>query len=193
MGIENERKLLLDVQKSDQLFKDLKNSVQEHGVEFFDITQGYLTGSGRIRHAVPHVPTMSVKEAFYFTFKTKVQGATVELEQEISTHDYQKLFLIVKPWLIKTRAKIVQGPFTWDIDFFKTPKQGLVYLAMAEVEMPEFETHVPEIHPVLQPYAVKWIEFGDKRFNNKNLANMKKVQSILSQMKSITTDGTKTK
>jgi CYTH domain-containing protein len=192
MGIENERKLLLDVRQADQLFKDLKKAVPEHGVEFFDITQGYLTGAGRIRHAVPHVPSVNVREAFYFTFKTKVQGATVELEQEISTHDYQKLFLIVKPWLIKTRAKIVQGSFTWDIDFFKTPKQGMVYLAIAEVEMPEFETQTPEIHPLLEPYAVRWIDFGDKRFNNKNLAHMKKVKTMLSQMES-STDGTKTK
>jgi CYTH domain-containing protein len=183
MGIENERKLLLDVQRADQLFKDLKKAVPEYGVEFFDITQGYLTGAGRIRHAVPHVPSDSSKEAFYFTFKTKVRGATVELEQEISTHDYQKLFLIVKPWLIKTRAKIVQGSFTWDIDFFKTPKQGVVYLAIAEVEMPEFETQTPEIHPLLVPYAVRWIDQGDKRFNNKNLSNSNKVNKLLRDSK----------
>lgn len=70
MAIENERKLLLDALRCDQLLKELQ---QQPDVMFYDITQGYLNGSCRIRHVVPHVnPT--TQEQFVFTFKTKVRG-----------------------------------------------------------------------------------------------------------------------
>lgn len=183
MGIENERKILLDTSKSAQLWKDLKSARLEHGVQFMDITQGYLSGSARIRHVVPHEPAAGdPRELHIFTYKTKVSGSTVEIETQISVHDYHKLMLIVKPLVLKTRAKICQGDLTWDIDFFKTPKSGQVYLMMAEVEMPEFQTEQPDLHPLLHPYALKWIDLGDKRFNNKNLANIKKVQKTLIEL-----------
>ena len=142
-----------------------------------DITQGYLSGGARIRHIVLH--GTSTADQYLFTFKVKVTGSVCEIECEIDPHDYHKLMLIVKPVVLKTRAKIKQGDLTWDIDFFKTPKQGQVYFLMAEVEMPEFQTDTPELHPLLHPYALKWIDLGDKRFNNKNLAHLNKVRKLL--------------
>jgi CYTH domain-containing protein len=178
MPVENERKLLLDTSKSLDLLKQLRKT----DCKFYDITQGYLNGAGRIRHVVPHKPTDVDIEAYWFTYKAKVQGSTVEIETQINTHDYQKLFLIVKPWLIKTRTKIQDGAYTWDIDFFRTARQGAIYLAMAEVEMPEFETETPDTLDILKPYALKWIENGDKRFNNKNLCNPKQVLKHLASI-----------
>lgn len=174
MPIENERKLLLNHTKSELLIADLRS---HPNVEFMDITQGYLSGGARIRHIVHH--KSSCEDNYVFTFKVKVMGSTVEVESSLAPHDYHKLMLIVKPVVLKTRAKIKQGELTWDIDFFKTPKQGQVYLAMAEVEMPEFQTEQPELHPLLHPYALRWIDLGDKRFNNKNLANLNKVRKLL--------------
>jgi CYTH domain-containing protein len=178
MAIENERKLLLNVHNALDLIQELR----KNNFKFYDITQGYLTGAGRIRHVVPHKPTDVDAETHWFTYKTKVLGSTVEIECPISTHDYQKLFLTVKPWLLKTRTKIHQGSYNWDIDFFRTAKQGNIYLVMAEVEMPEFETDTPDILDILKPFAVKWIENGDKRFNNKNLSNPKQVMKTLASM-----------
>lgn len=178
MAVENERKLLLNVHKALDLIQELR----KNNCKFYDITQGYLNGAGRIRHVVPHKPTDVDSEAYWFTYKAKVQGSTVEIECPISTHDYMKLFLIAKPWLVKTRAKINDGSYNWDIDFFRTAKQGNVYLAIAEVEMPEFETETPDILDIVKPYAVKWIENGDKRFNNKNLSNPKQVIKTLASM-----------
>jgi len=176
MSVENERKLLLDVNRANELLIQLRKCTD---VKLFDVTQGYLNGAGRIRHIVPHKQSQTNAETYLFTYKARVQGSVVEIETEIRTHDYQKLFLIAHPWLVKTRAKFQEGNHTWDIDFFRTPKQGNIYLAMAEVEMPEFEVDCPDILPILQAYAVKWIDNGDKRFNNKNLCNAKKVAKIL--------------
>jgi CYTH domain-containing protein len=176
MPIENERKLLLDSNKAKELLAVLKQSTAHYNIEFFDITQGYLSNNARIRKKVSHVSGL---DEFYFTYKKKIGHQTIELEQTISVHDYQKLFLIVKPVIVKTRVKIKDGDITWDVDFFKTPKQGNVYLTMAEAEMPEFETETPPVHPLLEPYALRWIDAGDKRFNNRQLANPKRVKNSL--------------
>lgn len=176
MSVENERKLLLRTEAATELYRSLRQATASYHLQFFDITQGYLSGSARVRHVVPH---SSADEQFIFTYKTKVQGATVEIETDLPIHDYQKLFLIVKPVIVKTRVKIPDGNINWDVDFFKTPKQGTVYLTMAEAEMPEFETENPPIHPLLEPYALRWVDVGDKRFNNRQLANAKKVNNLL--------------
>ena len=180
MGIENERKILLDTRKSDQLWQDLKCRKSELVVQFMDITQGYLSGSARVRHVVPHDPEPgSPREYHIFTYKTKVVGSVCEIETLIDPHDYHKLMLITKPVILKTRAKIVQGDLTWDIDFFKMPKSGSVYFLMAEVEMPEFQTDLPTMLDVLNPYMIRWVDVGDKRFNNKSLGHLNKVKKLL--------------
>lgn len=179
MSVENERKLLLDVSRAHELLTQLRNCGD---VKLFDVTQGYLNGAGRIRHMVPHKQTNMISESFLFTYKARVQGSVVEIETSIDIHDYQKLFLIAKPWLVKTRAKLQQGIYTWDIDFFRTPKQGNIYLCMAEVEMPEFEVDCPDILPILQPYATQWVVNNDKRFNNKNLCDAKKTTKLLASL-----------
>jgi CYTH domain-containing protein len=183
MGIENERKLLLNVNHSQELWRSLKQHASELGIQFMDITQGYLSGSARVRHVVPHDPEPgSAREHHIFTYKVKVMGSTVELEHELDPHDYHKLMLITKPVILKTRAKICQGDLTWDIDFFKMPKSGAVYFLMAEVEMPEFQTELPTMLDVLSPYMIRWVDAGDKRFNNKSLSNPKKAIKHLQDM-----------
>lgn len=177
MPIENERKLLLDHTKSDLLMADLR---KHQDVEMMDITQGYLSGGARIRHVVYH--KSSNEDKYIFTFKVKVMGSTVEVECPLDPHDYHKLMLIVNPMVFKTRAKIVQKLHTWDIDFLRKPKSGEIYLVMAEVEMPEFEHEVPPALDLLEPYALRWIDQGDKRFNNRNLGNPKKAAKAIAEV-----------
>jgi CYTH domain-containing protein len=174
MPIENERKLILDPSGSQQLLSDLRKIPD---VKFMDITQGYLSSGARIRHIVFHGPP--TEDQYLFTFKVKVMGAVCEIECPITPHDYHKLMLITKPVILKTRAKIVQGDLTWDIDFFKMPKSGAVYFLMAEVEMPEFQTDLPTMLDVLNPYMIRWVDVGDKRFNNKSLGHLNKVKKLL--------------
>lgn len=178
MPIEHERKLILNTSQHANLMKNLRGDTS---VEWFDITQAYLSNSCRIRHVVPH-HTNYDQEQFVFTFKTKVRGATVEIENAISVHDYQKLFLIAKPVIVKTRAKIQCVSHHWDVDFLRKTKSGEVYLVMAEAEMPEFATDLPDIHKLLEPYALKWVDQGDKRFNNRNLSNPKKASKAVSEL-----------
>jgi CYTH domain-containing protein len=177
--VENELKVILHADNLPALLNAIKKLPESNT---YDITQGYLSGSTRIRHVVPH--DSSSKEQFLFTFKKSVLGNVVEIETEISVHDYHKLFLIVKPVVHKTRIKYKNGNHTWDIDFFKTPKNGNIYLAMAEVEMSEFEFETPEPLDILKPYIVKWVEVGDKRFSNKNLWNAGKVSQIVREITS---------
>jgi CYTH domain-containing protein len=167
--VEHERKMLLRPESPQELLRHLK---RQPLVQTFEITQGYINKSARIRHVVPH---NGDAETHWFTFKTKVTGNTVEIETEISIHDYHKLFLIAKPVIHKTRCKFQEGLNCWDVDFFKNPKSGDIYLSMAEVEMPEFELDLPEVHPLLQENFWRWIDANDKRFQNKNLSNYKKV------------------
>jgi CYTH domain-containing protein len=175
MPIENERKLLLKTSKSQELINSL---ISDPDAEWSDIVQAYLNNSCRIRHVVPHHTS---HERFVFTFKTKVRGATVEIEQDLDVHDYQKLFLIGKPIVVKTRATIRMTDYTWDIDFLRRAKSGEIYAVVAEAEMPEFSVGLPPIHPKLEPYAIRWIDREDKRFNNRNLANINKVKKLLKE------------
>ena len=177
MPVENELKAILH---ADNLSAMLKFFKQTPECKTYDITQGYLSGSARIRHIIPH--DISQEEQYLFTYKKAVLGSVVEVETEISLHDYNKLFLIVKPVIHKTRIKYKKDQYTWDIDFFKTPKSGNIYLAMAEVEMPEFEFEIPEPLDMLKPYIVKWVEAGDKRFGNKNLWNAAKVSQMVREI-----------
>jgi CYTH domain-containing protein len=178
MPIEHERKLILHTPQHAQLLKELRGDAS---VEWFDITQAYINNSCRIRHVVPHSNKCHT-EQFVFTFKTKVRGATVEIECPVGIHDYQKLFLISKPVIVKTRAKIQCDGHHWDVDFLRKPKSGEVYLVMAEAEMPEFATELPEVHSLLEPYALRWVDQGDKRFNNRNLSNAKKAAKAVSDL-----------
>ena len=177
MAIENELKAILVLDNPGEFLKSLKKKSK---CETFDITQGYLSKSARIRHIVPHNDVKN--EQFVFTYKTKVSSETVELEHQISIHDYHKLCLIVKPIIHKTRIKCKDGVYTWDIDFFKTPKSGNIYFAMAEVEMPEFEFEAPMPLDIISPYIAKWVDPGDKRFGNKNLWNPIKVAKLLKEV-----------
>ena len=176
MPVEHERKLLLRPEKPQELLRYLKT---QSNVQTVEITQGYISKSARIRHVVPH---SGDAETHWFTFKTKVTGNTVEIETEITIHDYHKLFLIAKPVIHKTRCKFQEGSNRWDVDFFKNPKSGDIYLSMAEVEMPEFEMDLPAVHPLLESSFWRWIEGNDKRFNNKNLSNLTKVAKTLREM-----------
>ena len=81
-------------------------------------------------------------------------------------------------WQHTELSALIQKPLLWDVDFFRDAQQH-VYLALAECEMPEFQTVLPEILPCLQPHAVCWIPAGDKRFASKRLHNPQVVQQLL--------------
>jgi hypothetical protein len=183
MAIEHERKLLLDTSRALDLLTYLKDNREKLDLEFWDITQGYLNNSCRIRCMMPHDSEKT--EKYCFTFKQKVAGHVVEIEHDISIHDFQRLWLVAKPVIFKTRVKKHLADHHWDIDFLRSPKSGDIYIAIAEAEMPEFTHGLPAILPCLEPYAISWIPQGDKRFNNRNLANGKKTAKLLQEMEKV--------
>jgi CYTH domain-containing protein len=181
MPIENERKLLLRHNMSEQLIQEL-SAVPQAYVQ--DITQSYLPQGGRIRCIRSSTTTSHV-----FTYKCDVDDQTVEVETDISLGDYAKLSKISTHTVHKTRISIcentplsflIQRPLLWDVDFFRDAQQR-IYLALAECEMPEFQTVLPDILPYLQPHAVCWIPADDKRFASKRLHNPDKVHELLSE------------
>jgi CYTH domain-containing protein len=176
MSVENERKLLLDLTKVNDLLDILKNSSQ---AQWWDITQSYLPSACRIRHCVPHFPTSLQEEHYLFTYKVRVNEQTIEIETTITKDDYEKLKLITWATLHKTRAKIIDDDLTWDIDFFRSNNE--IYLNLAEVEMPEHQLECPVILPILKPYAKVWISPDDSRFNNVQLCNRQIVKQLLNE------------
>lgn len=182
MPIENERKIVLKPGDYKAIITYLKKIP---GAEAQELTQGYLDGDGRIRNVVFH-DEPNKDPRYIFTYKTKVAGKTVEIETDISKHDYDKLWSIAKNKLVKTRITIpVEAPRHeehWDIDFFSDPITGEFYLGMAEVELPEFIDNYWNMPLWLSDHVLYHVDHGDKRFNSKNLNNVKKVEKLLKEI-----------
>ena len=161
MPIENERKFVL---KDDgRLEAALAASP---GVTRSLLHQAYLDVSGmRIRaidgkRGLQHV----------FTYKRPVNGQVVEIETEISREDFERLSSQCIERLRKVRYSWADGPFHWDVDFFKTDT-GDTYFSMAEVEMPEDQCQPPPLPPSLSEHLLATVPAGDPRFASKRLAD----------------------
>ena len=79
-----------------------------------------------------------------FTYTRPVDGQIVEIETEISAVDFERLWSQRRETLQKLRYSWNDGPFHWDIDFFKTDGNR-TYFIQAEVEMPEGQTEPPPL------------------------------------------------
>ena len=161
MPIENERKFVL----KDEATLEAALAASD-GVTRSLLRQSYLDVSGmRIR---------SIEDAaglrHVFTYKRLVNGQVVEIETEISRADFDRLSTQCIETLRKVRYAWADGPFHWDVDFFKTD-DGRTYFAQAEVEMPEDHETPPPLPPRLAPYLLATVPAGDQRFASKRLAN----------------------
>ena len=174
MPIENERKFVLkdDGDLEPQLAK-------QSGVTRSFLRQAYLDVSGmRIRSveeggAIRHV----------FTYKRAVDGQIVEIETEISAVDFERLWSQRRETLQKLRFSWTDGPFHWDVDFFKTDNNR-TYFTQAEVEMPEGQVEPPPLPASLAPYLLATAPAGDPRFASKRLASRAHAQKLLADIKS---------
>jgi CYTH domain-containing protein len=174
MPIENERKFVL---KDDD---DLERSLAgEPGLTRSFLRQAYLDVSGmRIRSideggAIRHV----------FTYKRPIDGQTVEIETEISPVDFERLWSQRRETLQKLRYSWTDGPFHWDVDFFKTD-DNRTYFTQAEVEMPEGQTEPPSLPPRLAGHLLAIAPAGDQRFASKRLASQAHAEKLLADIKS---------
>ena len=119
--------------------------------------QGYLNS---VKERVVRVRTINDKG--YLTIKGLTVGASrLEFEYEIPRQDADLLLDICeKPLIEKTRFKVVEGGFVWEIDEFFGENQGLI---VAEVELESEDQDFPK------PDWVQEEVTGDPRYFNSNL------------------------
>ncbi|HUH41919.1 MAG TPA: CYTH domain-containing protein [Sulfurimonas sp.] len=149
MGLEIERKFLIDIDKVGNL---------ENG---YAIKQGYIQTKDKTVVRV----RVKDKEAF-LTIKGKNIGATrLEYEYIIPLNDANEMLekLCAKPIIDKTRYLVKHKNHTWEIDIFHKENDGLI---VAEVELKsEDETlELPE-------WTVKEVTDESKYYNSSLLKN----------------------
>lgn len=120
MPVEIERKFLLSGD-------GWKSCVSKHS----EITQGYLSrGENTVRVRLADGQA-------YLTIKSPCSGITrAEYEYPIPVADAHEMLADLCEGLIitKTRHLVPTGQFTWEIDVFHGPHQGLI---VAELELPD--------------------------------------------------------
>jgi CYTH domain-containing protein len=119
--------------------------------------QGYLNS---VKERVVRVRTIDDKG--YLTIKGLTVGASrLEFEYEIPRQDADRLLEICeKPLIEKTRFKVVEGGFVWEIDEFLGKNKGLI---VAEVELESEDQYFSRPDWVLEEVT------GDPRYFNSNL------------------------
>lgn len=174
MPIENERKFVL---RDDG---DLEARLATRpGVTRSYLRQAYLDVSGmRIRSAQEGGTIRHL-----FTYKRPVDGQVVEIETEISAVDFERLWSQRRETLQKLRYSWTDGPFHWDVDFFKTDDDR-TYFTQAEVEMPEGQIEPPPLPPGLADHLLGMAPAGDPRFASKRLASQAHAEQLLADIKS---------
>ena len=173
MPIENERKfVLLDDGKLEQQLAHVP------GVTKSFLRQAYLDVSGmRIRSL-----EADGRKRYVFTYKREVDGQVVEIETDISALDFDRLWSQRREMLQKARYSWNDGPFHWDVDFFKTD-QGRTYFAQAEVEMPADDKAPPPLPPRLAGHLLATAPAGDPRFSSKRLADPAHAEGLLADIR----------
>ena len=119
--------------------------------------QGYLN-SAKERN----VRVRTIESKAYLTIKGIAIGASrMEFEYEIPLQDADELLEICeKPLIEKTRYKVQEGGFVWEVDVFFRENQGLI---IAEVELESEDQEFPK------PDWVREEVTGDPRYFNSNL------------------------
>ena len=174
MPIENERKfVLLDDGRLEQELAHVPGMTKSF------LRQAYLDVSGmRIRSL-----EADGRKRYVFTYKREVDGQVVEIETDIDVQDFDRLWSQRRETLQKARYSWPDGPFHWDVDFFKTD-DGRTYFAQAEVEMPEEQREPPPLPPSLAGHLLATAPAGDQRFTSKRLADRVHAEKLLAAIKS---------
>jgi CYTH domain-containing protein len=152
---------------------------QVPGVTRSLLQQAYLDVSGLRIRAIQS----NGSKRHIFTYKREVDGQVVEIETEISAADFDRLWSQRRETLQKARYSWDDGPFHWDVDFFKTD-EGRTYFAQAEVEMPEQDKSPPPLPECLASHLLAMAPAGDQRFTSKRLADQTHAEKLLADIKS---------
>ena len=172
MPTENERKFVL---KNDRELE--MRLAQAPGVTRSLIVQAYLDSLGvRIRAIDAGGGVQRI-----FTFKRPVDGQVVEIETELASADFNRLWKLRRETLQKVRYSWPDGRFHWDVDVFKS-RDGCTYFALAEVEMPAHERVPPPVPACLRPYLLGQAPEGDPKYTSKRLADQAHAERLLREI-----------
>lgn len=181
MPIENERKYVLNGEDPSS-FKALLTD--KPGATSLELKQGYLDKANRIRSIVdPNGVTQ-----YLFTYKTKVNGNQIEIENEISERDFNSLWTLVGNIITKTRVVVPYGDYKWEVDFlysYKKKTLGECYLIMAEVELPEDQELPNQVPDFISENLVYLVPREDRRFINRNLSRVGTVKKMVQELKDV--------
>ena len=146
MGIEIERKYLVDIEKVPKLHNGC------------DIKQGYIQTVDKTTVRV------RIKAAQgYLTIKSANEGASrLEFEYPVLVDEANEMInkLCMKPIIEKTRYEILHHNHIWELDIFHGDNEGLI---VAEVELKD------EDEDITLPLWIKKEVTGDMRYYNSNL------------------------
>lgn len=151
--MEIERKWLIDI-------KDIPYNLKK--LDRYEMEQAYISFSPTIR-----VRKISNIKEYYLTIKSKGDQkglAREEYEIAISKKEYDNLIKKTESIILsKTRYKIKEGKYTYEIDLFHKDYEGLAYVEI------EFKT-IKEANAFIAPAWFKKELTGDKRFTNAGLS-----------------------
>jgi CYTH domain-containing protein len=163
------------------LRKEIANDPKLAQLPTTTIRQGYLAASDSMDLRVRHAVHVNDTEFWTVTFKQKVTGRKIELEQKVDVRDGMDLWEISDPKIKKIRHYLGdprQGPL-WEIDLFYSSD---LYFAMAEIELPEGAPPPEELPDLIQKYLILKVPLTDSRFFNKNLGNVESVTSLYEEL-----------
>jgi len=181
MPIENERKYVLRDEDSSGFKAKL---VTMPGATSLDLKQGYLDKANRIRS----IRRLDGTVQYLFTYKTKVNGNQIEIENEISERDFNSLWTLVGNVITKTRIVVPFGDYKWEVDFLHSYKKktlGECYLVMAEVELPEDQELPNQVPDFISENLVYLVPRDDRRFINRNLSRVGTVKQMVQELKNV--------
>ena len=164
-------------------FLDVKIAVDPRliGLPQGTIRQGYLATSDSMNARVRNCIYANGNEEWIYTFKQKVTGRQVEIEQSLNTRDGMDLWEVADLKLKKTRHYYENKDRTvWEIDLFYS-SDGL-YMALAEIELPEGSPPPNELPELLQKHLLFEVPLTDDRFSNKRLGDVKYVQRLYEEI-----------
>jgi len=179
MPVENERKYVLSVKDPNAFGRQLLTL----GGHSRHLRQGYLhTGaqsSARIRDVsndAEHLPK--------FTYKHLINGEIVEIENDITPEDFEKLWTKVESRIDKIRVVVPHDDLVWEVDFF-LDEQVQTYLVMAEVELDEGVELPYSVPSFISDNLLYLVPRDDPRFFNTRLSDADKVRKLVKSVKSL--------
>lgn len=168
MPTEMEYKYLLSLDVANE-------NLQEKCTGHSEIRQGYLASDDKMNLRVRHTLVRWDEGFWVLTFKQKVPGRQIEIEQKLEARDALDLWEISGRKLKKVRHffedVVCDQRAVWELDLFYGPD---LYFVMMEIEVEEGAPRpaLPTSLEFLKKHILYEVPLTDDRFSNKNLGDV---------------------